>query len=123
MFSLRDEWRTRYADLALSAKRGEGSSLSESYCRFVHAASDDSYFVTDFGDVGSETDVWNNCERILVHLFMQFIDLDARLEQTARGHGRRDVAEKQRQALDIVRKYTPANVCFGRVRAIRFCNK
>jgi hypothetical protein len=112
LYSLRDEWKRRYTDAALAAKKGNSAALSDSYWRFCLAASEDAYFVTDFGDVGSETDVWNNCERILVQLFMQFIDLDSRLDPqtSSRGHGRRDAAEKQRQALDIVRKYTPPNV-------------
>ncbi len=105
--SLRDEWRRRYSVLA-----SKSQSASENYYRFEHAASDDSYFVTDLADVGSETDVWNNCERVLVHIFMLFIDLDARLTtlSSSRGRNRREVADKQRHALDIVRKYTPVNV-------------
>jgi hypothetical protein len=109
--SLREEWRRRFAALGDAAKR-EGATFYENSLRFQHAASEDSYFVTDFADVGSETDVWNNIERVLVMLFMQFVDLDSRLgsQSNVRAHGRRDVADKQRQALNIVRKYTPANV-------------
>jgi hypothetical protein len=109
--SLREEWRRRYDALAQSVFK-DGNRLSESYYNFLHAASEDSFFITDLGDLGSETDVWNNCERVLVLVFMHFIDLVARLDtqQNARSQGRRDAADKQRQALDIVRKYTPASV-------------
>lgn len=94
------------------ATKSLSGAPSENYYRFEHAASDDSYFVTDLADVGSETDVWNNCERVIVHIFMLFIDLDARLTtlSSSRGRNRREVADKQRHALDIVRKYTPVNV-------------
>jgi hypothetical protein len=109
--SLREEWRRRYETLAQSVFK-DGNQLSESYYNFLHASSEDSFFITDLGDLGSETDVWNNCERVLVLVFMHFIDLVARLDAqtSARGQGRRDAADKQRQALDIVRKYTPASV-------------
>jgi hypothetical protein len=108
---LRDEWRRRYADLAQKAMSHE-AARSESYYRLEHAASDDSYFITDLADVGTETDVWNNCERVLVRIFMQFIDLDSRLiaQPSSRAHNRKEVADKQRTALEIVRKYTPPHV-------------
>ncbi len=108
--SLREEWRRRYCDLMNSTiSQADSRNL---YCHFERAAGDDSYFVTDFADVGSETDVWNNCERVLVRVFMLFIDLNARLtsQSSARGQNRRADADKQREALNIVRKYTPANV-------------
>ena len=75
--SLRHEWRRRYTSLARDA--AAKGLHREVVGRFEAAAGDDAYFVTDLGDVGSETDVWNNCERVLVLLFMHFIDLDSRL--------------------------------------------
>lgn len=109
--ALRDEWRRRYADLADKAK-SQQAERSENHYRLEHAASDDSYFITDLADVGTETDVWNNCERVLVRIFMMFIDLDSRLilQPNSRAHNRKEVADKQRTALEIVRKYTPPHV-------------
>ncbi len=111
MSSLRDEWRRRYCDL-MNSTVSQSTSRTDCYYNFERAASDDSYFVTDFADVGSETDVWNNCERVLVRVFMLFIDLNARLtsQSSSRSQNRRADADKQREALSIVRKYTPANV-------------